>query len=299
MQRLAFVSCVLGLAVVGCAGSSSGRSAVPTQQARADHEGSDAPLRARVDQQQKRIAELETRLALLEAEGRRGRTPAAPLKSTETIHIGADAPSGALRASSSLRSLEDELRDAEAEEEPHEPSRARSDRREPTRVLRLHGKPMAKAELPALPMGEHEALLVVPLPEQRASALSNPQPSTDPVELYRAGLRALRERRFDDAAASLKTFVEKHQGHALQEKAMYFGAEARYALREYDLARAEFDALLARYPASDKVADVLLKLGLCMQRLGDSKAAESYFKRVRESYPSSQAATIAAREGST
>jgi tol-pal system protein YbgF len=306
MQRVALLSCLLWL-MTGCAGSQSSQPTVATQASTASHGTpgtSDPGASRKIDEQQKRIAELESRLALLEAEARAKRGSQAPVRSMDTIRIGSPATVQARepkRERTADLSLEEELRGEEAYSEPGDEATSR--RREPTRTLRLYGKPAAReGDAMALPMADVGALPVVPLPEDRAKVVADGSLSSSEgasLDDYRSGLRAMRERRFDDAIIGFDAFLMKHPRHALEEKAMYWRAEARYAKREYEPARAEFDALLSRFPGSDKVADVLLKLGLCMQHLGDAKAAEGYFRRVRESYPSSQAAVIATREGST
>lgn len=304
MQRVALLSCLLWL-MTGCAGSQSSQPTVATQSSASQGAPgtSDSAASRKVEEQQKRIAELESRLALLEAEAREKRGSQAPVRSMDTIRIGSPSsvqPREPKRERAADLSLEEELRGEESYDEPVD--EVPTQRRQPTRTLRLYGKPVAReSDAMALPLADVGALPVVPLPEERAKVVADGASSSSAdasLEDYRAGLRAMRERRFDDAVVGFDAFLLKHRGHALEEKAMYWRAEARYAKREYESARVEFDALLARFPASDKVADVLLKLGLCMQHLGDAKAAEGYFRRVRESYPSSQAAVIATREGS-
>jgi tol-pal system protein YbgF len=121
----------------------------------------------------------------------------------------------------------------------------------------------------------------------------------DAKEQYRSALHLLRERRYDEALAAFDTFITTHANHALAANALYWRGEAHYAKRDYKLAREAFDALLTRFAKSDKAADSLLKVGLCLRRMGDETQAKIYFRRVQTEFPNTQAAQLASREGST
>jgi len=262
-------------------------------------------MRARQGEQDHRIAELEARIALLEADARKERVGSdAPVRSGETVRIGADhaLTSGTPSAETQLRQSEQaaELEEARAGKRPK---------------LRLYGKgePVRgggdgqAAALPVVPVVS-ETLPVAPLPEQRAGGQLRAAPPTaatadsggdSELASYRSGLRLLRERRFAEAVQAFGVFISEHPGHALVAGAHYWRGEAHYAKRDYAAARTEFEALLARFPRADKAADALLKLALCHRQLGAEDKAKEALRRLRADYPNSQAASSAAREGST
>ena len=252
-------------------------------------------LEERQRQQDQRIAELEARIALLEADARLSRDAAStPGRQGETIRIGA---SHAEPESSNV---------AIANPEPESDSAANT-RRVPS--LRLHGRPEAKEArgsrepLPPLPV-VNETLPVVPLPEQRAreevsTSTAAPVDTLDRVQDYRGALRALQDRRFDAAIESFSKFLSANPNHALASNAIYWRGEARYAKREYKTALREFEDVLSRYPDSDKAPDALFKAALCHRHLGAEDKAQAAFRRLRATYPNSQAASVASREGST
>jgi tol-pal system protein YbgF len=243
-------------------------------------------LAARQLEQARHIAELEARISLLEADARQTRETAVPTqRSTETIRIGATR----------VAPPEPPVAWTAAEEEP---LTAADNRRLPN--LRLYGRPSPGAAnrepLPAVPVVT-ETLAVVPLPGQRAKDQSAGR--EDATAGYRNALRLLQERHFDQALTAFSAFVAANPSHALVPKALYWRGEARYAKREYSQALSEFEALLARFPESDKAPDALLKVALCFRHLGDEEKAQASFRRLRATYPNSQAASIASREGST
>ncbi|HTU60181.1 MAG TPA: tol-pal system protein YbgF, partial [Polyangiales bacterium] len=162
-----------------------------------------------------------------------------------------------------------------------------------------------RASLPAVPV-VNERLPVVPLPEQRAAkslrgagASTPASPSEGTTEQYRKGLRSLQERRYDDALAQFAAFVSEQPRHELVASALYWRGEALYAKRDYNAASRELETLLERYPTTSRAPDALLKLGLSYRKLGASERADQAFQRLRSDFPTSQAAAVAAREGST
>lgn len=237
-------------------------------------------LQRETEDQSRRIAELEARLALLENESRRVRAQDAG-KPAETVRIG-------------------ERRRADEPPPPAPPARS-------TAVIRLHesaGEPASGGPpvLPAPPPGVPQKLGVVPLPHERAGkVLAGAGRAAQPAdaaarETYRTALRTLRERRWEDARAQFDHFLRTHPDHPLAANATYWRGEALYALRRYDEALIDFGWVVARFGRGDKAADALLKVALCQRHLGDHAAAERSFRQLREQYPSSDAARIASRE---
>jgi tol-pal system protein YbgF len=228
-------------------------------------------------EQASRIEELEARLGLLEQESR-GFREGGPGKPVETVRIGG-------------------RRSRAEDEDDTEPPRT-------TAVLRLHEEEPEEAEplrRPEPPAGVAQRLGVVPLPEERAQANAKiAAPASDePREQYRAALRTLQQRRWEQARSALASLVASFPGHELADDALYWKGEAFYAERRYAEALAEFQAVLDRFPSSNKGADALLKAGMCKKRQGAVSEAARYFQRLRNQYPDSEAARIASREGSS
>lgn len=249
-------------------------------------------------QQAARIEELEARISLLEADARRTRSDdTSAARPGDTVRIGAET-----REQVSTRPAADSGNDRSNDVDVRETAAAGKRPR-----LRLYGRKEGEIQdnaLPAVPVVE-ETLPIAPLPSQRgtrATTTVNTQaaPKSDSeLVSYMAGLRFLRERRFDEALTAFGSFVDDHPSQHLVSNALYWRGEAHYAKREYAHARGEFEAVLSRFPQSEKAADSLLKLALCFRQLGSEDQARGAFRRLRTEYPKSQAATLAAREGAS
>jgi tol-pal system protein YbgF len=157
----------------------------------------------------------------------------------------------------------------------------------------------AESADPSLPaeLTEPPRLPVVPLPDQRIAG--GHEPSAVVRERYRAALKLVREQHWEEALAALANFLTQHPHESISDNARYWRGEVYYALRRYPDAIQEFKGVLARFPASEKAPDCLLKVGLCHLRLGDRAEASRYFEQVIEQYPKSDAARAASAEGPT
>lgn len=256
-------ACVILLALSGCAGGTP----APKTAATAANGAVLARLSDANEAQERRITELETRIALLEQEARREKESYKP---TETVRI-----------SKAKREEEDE-----AEEQ------------RTTAVIRLHEQERSEPEtpwvLPTAPAGVATRLEVVPL----AGAGASPSAS-DPVESYRTALSLIRAQKYDEALAQLALITRLFPEHPLAAPAQYWKGEAHYAARRYREALIELEAFIERNPGHAKVPNALLKAGLCNKHLGQDALAHRYFDRVRKEHPGSDAAQSAPREGSS
>lgn len=253
-------------------------------------------LEERAKLQNDRIAELDVRVSLLEAEAKQMRANISPSREVtrETVRIGSG--SGAKQ------------QNAWPDEAGDEPS---TSGRSPRPVLRIFSRrpseesPLPTA-LPTPPPGVSNQLPVAPLPEIDAARVS---PSSvgqrvepaDQASLagYREALAFMRNRQFPQAQQALTAFLVRFPSHPYSDKALYWLGEVFYAKQEYQRALEQFEALAGRFVSSDKMPDALLKIGMCYRHLGDIDKARDFFRRVHSQYPNSDAARIALREGAS
>ncbi|MCW0415390.1 Cell division coordinator CpoB [Xanthomonas sacchari] len=75
--------------------------------------------------------------------------------------------------------------------------------------------------------------------------------------------------------------------------ALYWLGESYYATKNFQLAEAQFQDLIGRYPTHDKAPGALLKLGLSQYGEGRVQDAEQTLQQVGAKYPGSDAARTA------
>ncbi len=110
---------------------------------------------------------------------------------------------------------------------------------------------------------------------------------------YEAARRALEKKDYKLAVGRFKDFLKKHAKSKLAVNAQYWLGECHYALREFDQAIIEFDAVRRKYPQGDKVPAALLKQGYAFAELGEKVNARLILQEVVEKYPQSSEAAKA------
>jgi tol-pal system protein YbgF len=110
---------------------------------------------------------------------------------------------------------------------------------------------------------------------------------------YEVAWRALEKKDYRLAITRFKEFLQKHPKSKLANQAQYWIGESHYALREFDQAILEFDAVRSRYPQADKVPAALLKQGFAFAELGEKVNARLILQEVVEKYAQSPEAVQA------
>jgi tol-pal system protein YbgF len=104
---------------------------------------------------------------------------------------------------------------------------------------------------------------------------------------YEAAWRTLDKKDYKAAISRFRDFIKKYPKSTLAGNAQYWIGESLYALKEYDQAIIEFDAVRRRYPQGEKVPAALLKQGFAFAELGEKINARLILQEVVEKYPQS------------
>ncbi len=127
-----------------------------------------------------------------------------------------------------------------------------------------------------------------------------PEPGAAPVvdlaaerDTYQRALDILREGRYGEAASAFQAFLQDYPSSSYADNAQYWLGEAHYVTRQFDMALADFSAVITRFPDSPKVPDSLLKKGFIYYELQDWAGARKSLQEVTSRYPDSTAARLA------
>ena len=107
---------------------------------------------------------------------------------------------------------------------------------------------------------------------------------------YEEALRIVDRRDYRAAIQRLKEFLKKYPNAEFSDNAQYWIGESHYALREFDLAIIEFDAVRSKYPNGAKVPAALLKQGFAFAELGSKVEARLILQELISRYPQSEEA---------
>ena len=107
-----------------------------------------------------------------------------------------------------------------------------------------------------------------------------------PRQLYDAGYNYLMASDYASAEATFRSFLRNHPQDPLSGNAQYWLGETFFARGDYRKAAHEFLKGYKTYKTSAKAPDNLLKLGMSLQRLGQSEAACQTYTQLRDKYKS-------------
>ena len=116
-------------------------------------------------------------------------------------------------------------------------------------------------------------------------ALAPDAATESPESLYERSNESLLRRQFGEAEAGFSTFLQKYPDHSLSGSAQYWLGETFYAQGDYKRAAANFLQGYKKYPKSRRAPDSLLKLGISLNRLGQSEQACAAYAAVSAEYP--------------
>ena len=107
---------------------------------------------------------------------------------------------------------------------------------------------------------------------------------------YEASLNQFKVGNYQAAVAGFQTFMVNFANSQLVPSAQYWVGNAYYALRDYKVAIAAQEKLVASWPENAKASDALLNIASSQVELGDQKSARETLRVLITKYPNSPAA---------
>jgi tol-pal system protein YbgF len=108
--------------------------------------------------------------------------------------------------------------------------------------------------------------------------------------LYDQGYTLYHQGRYADAEGAFQRFLQAYGNTDLADNAGYWIGESRYSRKDYRGALAAFREAIDRHPDGNKVPDSLLKVGRCLEQLGDVDGAREVYRELVRRFPGSGAA---------
>jgi tol-pal system protein YbgF len=118
-------------------------------------------------------------------------------------------------------------------------------------------------------------------------------PAIDPEQTYQAAYRDYQRGNFDLAIEGFRDFLSASADSDLSDNAAYWIGESLFSQKKYREAIAQFDAVVNKYPKSDKVPGALLKKGYAYISVGERAQGVVQLQYVLHEHPKSQEASLA------
>lgn len=118
--------------------------------------------------------------------------------------------------------------------------------------------------------------------------------SAEPAEKqeFEAALATLRKGEFAGAQTGFTNFVKRYPQSGYKSSALFWLANAQYALRDYRGAATNFRTLVTADPEHLRAPEALLSMANCQVELKDAKAARKSLEDLVKAYPQSEAASV-------
>ena len=110
---------------------------------------------------------------------------------------------------------------------------------------------------------------------------------------FEAALAILRKGDFAAAQTSFVAFMKRYPQSGYKSSALFWLANAQYAVRNYRDAVVNFRALVAAEPDHMRAPEALLSMANCQVELKDVKSARKTLEELVKAYPQSEATSVA------
>jgi len=133
-------------------------------------------------------------------------------------------------------------------------------------------------------------------PAASSSEMTVPAPavvSADPMQTYQAAYRDYQRGNYDLAIEGFQDFLDANASSEMADNASYWIGESLFSQKKYREAIEQFDAVVTRYPKSDKVPGALLKKGYSYINVGERAQGVVQLQYVVHEHPKSQEAALA------
>ena len=107
----------------------------------------------------------------------------------------------------------------------------------------------------------------------------------DAAAAYENAFSLLKNGNYDGAEQGFETFLQNHKNHALAGNAKYWLGETFYVRGDFERAARIFAEGYQQYPTGSKMADNLLKLGLSLSSIGNTKDACVALRQLKKDSP--------------
>lgn len=110
---------------------------------------------------------------------------------------------------------------------------------------------------------------------------------------FEAALATLRKGDFLAAQTGFASFMKRYPVSGYRSSALFWLANAQYALRDYRSAVTNFRALATADPTHMRAPEALLSMANCQVELKDTKSARKTLEDLVKAYPEAEAASVA------
>jgi tol-pal system protein YbgF len=135
-----------------------------------------------------------------------------------------------------------------------------------------------------------------PQPPGAPAPGTTPPAAKDFKEAYDLAVAQFKQKNYDAARAQFEAFLKAFPNTDLSDNAQFGIGECYFALAQYDKAVLEYDKVRRNYPAGNKVPNATWKMALAFEQLGQRDVAKGFLKELIEKFSKSPEAELARKK---
>ncbi len=279
--------------------------------------GDTAGLRARVEQLEGQLVDLQVVIGTLESLARTGGPAAAPVRSEAAGGMASGDRARLDSMETQIRALTAQVEQLATEMRAQGGVQRRSEapgfdmettRFGSTTVTSDHADPIGALAGSADPYGAEGYAGASPPPTYGSESLpppaggggfaaADPAAGGSPKQAYETAYGHLLQQDYGAAQAGFREFLKSYPRDPLAPNALYWLGESHYVQRNYADAAEAFDLVVASYGTSSKAPDAQLKRGMALAQLGQRQDACAALRAVGAKFPNAPTQLKAKADG--
>ena len=132
--------------------------------------------------------------------------------------------------------------------------------------------------------------------EPGAAAPAGPTPAKDYKAVYALAVEQFKAKNYEAARAQFEAFLKAYPQTELSDNAQLGIGECYFALGQFDKAALEYDKVRKNFATGNKVPNALWKMALAFDQLGQREAAKGFLKELIEKFPAAPEAELAKKK---
>ncbi len=115
-------------------------------------------------------------------------------------------------------------------------------------------------------------------------------------ELYERARSLFGDKRYEEAMAAFKTFLERHPESDRADNAHFWIGECHMAMEQFEQAILSYQKVIKDYPKGNKVANAMYRQAVAFLEIEDKTSARLLLKKITKDFPDSNEAKLAAKK---
>jgi len=168
------------------------------------------------------------------------------------------------------------------------------------------------SELEVLVTKQQEHLgLKMPVPKEDRRGVSGPStpeksvpkrpviieaPRSEELDLYDTSMASFKEGKYEDAMKGFEALIKKYPNSDRSDNAQFWIGECYMGLKQYEKAILAYQEVIKKYPEGNKVPSAMLRQAIAFLEINDKTSTRLLLKKIINKYPDSSEAQIAKKK---